>query len=101
MGGLFAPPRTPGAPSRPKDPYLWIIPIVVALAFGLSVWLVFGFIRADIERSNIEYAERYRGAVVVRVCRDGTHIWKLRDGRMQSGWGVIFDPNRDPKDICD
>lgn len=106
MGGLYPKPRIPGAASIPlpigrKDPYLWII-LVVAFAVMISfAWLLISAIDSVVTEQDTERKEIWRGAVVVRVCRDGTHIWKLRDGRMQSGWGVTFDPKREPKDICD
>ncbi len=42
--------------------------------------------------------EATKGAVLVKVCRDGTHIYRLRDGSNVSG--LLLTPVEDLKTVC-
>ena len=34
---------------------------------------------------DTELAKKWDGAVIARICRDGTHIYRLKDGRLHTG----------------
>ena len=50
------------------------------------------------ERSR-KLQDRWDGAVLVRVCRDGTHIFRLNDGTHRTG-GLSASPVENPEKVC-
>jgi hypothetical protein len=49
---------------------------------------------ADIERIQKKWAD----AVVIRICVDGTRIYRLNDGTYNAG--AFVDPVEDPNTVC-
>ena len=43
--------------------------------------------------------EQWRGAVLVKVCRDGTHIYRLSDGKHRTG-GLGASWVENPETVC-
>lgn len=39
------------------------------------------------------------GAVVVRICRSGTYIFRLKDGQFRTG-GIASQPVENPENVC-
>jgi len=44
--------------------------------------------------------ERWDGAVVVKICRSGTFIYRLKDGRFFAG-GLGMGQIEDPQTVCE
>ena len=62
---------------------------------GLLNWM-----SAPSKRDLLE-KERWRGAAVVRICRDGTFIYRLRDGELWTGGISQKVTGSDPSVICE
>jgi hypothetical protein len=49
------------------------------------------------ERQTTELERQWEGATILRVCRDGTHIFRLRDGTARNGWNRLVE---NPDTVC-
>ena len=58
--------------------------VVIAVITG--VLLIFGVLFTGYTLiDNSELEKKWDGAVIARICRDGTHIYRLKDGRLHTG----------------
>lgn len=56
--------------------------------------------QTEAERAATDAAqELWRGAVVVKICRNGTHVYRLRDGRHFTG-GLFNQSVDNPETVC-
>jgi len=82
----------------PRDGVL--LGLLVIMLVG-ALMLFTGWLMGAFEPRENPYKGLFEGAVVVRVCRDGTRIYRLTDHRIViGGWAEIPDPNRDIEEIC-
>lgn len=85
---------------RPYDLIAGIL--VAAIVCGLLIAVTYWAWLLTDNREEIEEQQRlWDGAVVLRICRDGTRIFRLHDGRVVvGGWMQTPDPGRTPEEIC-
>jgi hypothetical protein len=67
-----------------------VVPLGVVLCIGYL--FIYG---VKLERTEIEQV--WRDAKIIAICRDGTRIWELRDGRVVDRFGYAVS---DPKTAC-
>jgi hypothetical protein len=83
--------------------FLWMasIPVVfAAILFGIVYAAVISSNRFDTRAAEVE--EMWRGAVVVRICKSGAHIYRMRDGSLRTGgWSSTRVQDGDVSSICD
>lgn len=56
----------------------------ILLGFGFLAWMVIAS-NAEIDAMVARHEAKWGGAVLVRVCKDGTRVYRLRDGEHWTG----------------
>ena len=67
------------------DNWPWTFVALVGFAVLAFVFLLIGPLWFAARDADARFHETWDGAVIVRICRDGSRVFRLRDGRTVAG----------------